>query len=291
MRILIIGGSQFIGKILLEKLCLDSKEHNVYVFNRGNHGIDAKFNVIRIIGDRLKGFEELKYIKFDIVFDTCGYKPTDFKHISQLNFDSYVFVSSTAVYEVSQKIEIDESSPIRNIDNLRNLTDAEIQDLNVDSSNYGSLKILCEEKLQAIRSRVVVVRPCVVLGKYENTGRLRKWFELIGNSETIQSPKNRDLVFQFIDVRDLAKLMIDIALADYQGVFNLCAPPISWESFVNASIMLKPESQLREPVLADSSTVFLDYSKRFNGSYFKSKSKVVSTHNFYEIYETLQSFF
>jgi len=81
MQILIIGGSQFIGKSLLEKLCSIPKEYKIYLFNRGNHEINTGFNVTKIIGDRSKGFEKLKHINFDIVFDTCGYKPTDFKHI------------------------------------------------------------------------------------------------------------------------------------------------------------------------------------------------------------------
>ena len=290
MHILIIGGSQFIGKTLLEKLCLDSTEHEIYVFNRGNHAIDTGLNVSKIVGDRSKGFESLKHLNFDIVFDTCGYKPTDFKHINQLNFDRYVFVSSTAVYDLAQTIEIDESSPVRNIDKLRNLTDTEIHELNIDSSNYGPLKILCEEKLQAICSKLVIVRPCIVLGKNENTGRLQKWFKSLGNNKSIQFSINKDLVFQYIDVRDLAKLMIDIAAVSHQGVFNLCAPPISWDSFVDNSMKLQPEGLSGESILENSSTPFLDYSQKLNGSYFKSRSEVVSKHKFSEIYETLESF-
>ena len=200
-------------------------------------------------------------------------------------------MSSTAVYDLAQKGELDESSPIRNIDNLRKLTNTEIQDLNVDSSNYEPLKILCEEKLQAICSGVVIVRPCIVLGKNENTGRLQQWFKVLENNETIRSHKNRKLVFQFIDVRDLVELMISIAVADYEGVFNLCAPPISWDSFVDISTKLRPKNQAREPILEVSSTPFLEYSKQLNGSFFNSRYQVVSEHNFSEIYETLESFF
>ncbi len=290
MQILIIGGSQFIGKTLLEILCLDSINHNVYIFNRGNHEIDSGIKVSRIVGDRSKGFEGLSKIKFDIVFDMCAFKPTDFKHINQLNFGRYVFISSTAVYDTSKVSEIDESGPIRNFSDLRDLSETELEMVNIDSSNYGPLKILCEEKLQTLCSNFTIIRPCIVLGKNENTGRLQRWFRAINNNESIRSQVNKDLVFQFIDVRDLANLMIKIGFLNYKGIFNLCAPPITWELFVNTSMKFQPGSVSKESFLDDSSSAFLDYSLQMNGAYFKSGFDVVRDHHFYQAYETLESF-
>jgi 2'-hydroxyisoflavone reductase len=290
LQILIIGGSQFIGKTLLEILCLDSINHNVYIFNRGNHEIDSSIKVSRIVGDRSIGFESLSKVKFDIVFDMCGFKPTDFKHINQLNFDRYVFISSTAVYDTSKVSEIDESGPIRNFSDLRDLSETELEMVSIDSSNYGPLKMLCEEKLQSLCSNLIVIRPCIVLGKNENTGRLQSWFKALNNNEVIWAQANKDLVFQFIDVRDLANLMIKIGFLNYKGIFNLCAPPITWELFVNTSVKLQPSTMSKKSVLDDSSSSFLDYSRKMNGAYFKSGFEIVRDHHFYQAYETLGSF-
>ncbi|MCG8339320.1 MAG: epimerase, partial [Proteobacteria bacterium] len=73
MKILIIGGTIFLGKYLT--LAAISKGHKVTLFNRGASRSDEWPKVEHIKGDRDKDLDKLKGRQWDAVIDTCGYHP------------------------------------------------------------------------------------------------------------------------------------------------------------------------------------------------------------------------
>jgi 2'-hydroxyisoflavone reductase len=290
MRILIIGGSQFIGKAILKSIASLKETHELYVFNRGNHEIENISRVKNIIGNRSDGFLNLRELYFDLVIDTCAYTPSDLKNINQLNFNKYLFISSTSIYKNSSIGLKDESSPLKEFNHLKSKSIEELQQIRIDSSTYGPLKILCEEKLKEICPNLLIVRPCVVLGKNENTGRLESFLKTISDSSFQISTDTKDLNFQFIDVRDLAFLISYLATTVNYGVFNLCAPPISWIDFINAGLKLKKQEVNNSKNESELLIPFLEYSKELNRSAFISNSNIVSKHRFHQINETLESY-
>src|SRR5574340_841778 len=98
MDILIIGGSRFVGPILVKELI--DKGNNITIFNRGQVRSDYG-DVDFIRGDRDAGFRIHK--GFDVVIDMCAYMGRHTKAaIEQLDFDFFVHMSTAAAYRKSE---------------------------------------------------------------------------------------------------------------------------------------------------------------------------------------------
>ena len=73
MKILIIGGTRFLGRHLVDAAL--ARGHEVTLFNRGHTNPDLYPEIETIIGDRDGGLDALAGRKWDAVIDTCGYYP------------------------------------------------------------------------------------------------------------------------------------------------------------------------------------------------------------------------
>ncbi|HEX8638783.1 MAG TPA: NAD-dependent epimerase/dehydratase family protein, partial [Pyrinomonadaceae bacterium] len=77
MKILIIGGTKFLGRHIVA--AAQARGHEVTLFNRGVFSSEKFENVEQIYGDRNDDLSELKNRRFDAVIDTCGYLPETVK--------------------------------------------------------------------------------------------------------------------------------------------------------------------------------------------------------------------
>src|SRR5947209_1005949 len=99
MHILILGGTVFLGRHLVESAL--ARGHRVTLFNRGQHNPDIFPEVEKLRGDRDGGMDALSGHKCDAVVDTCGYVPRIVRQSAELLADSaahYTFISSLSVY-------------------------------------------------------------------------------------------------------------------------------------------------------------------------------------------------
>ena len=105
---------------------------------------------------------------FDAVIDTCGYVPRVVAASARLlaqRVERYVFVSSISVY--ADDPVVTESSP------TQRASDPESEDV---EREYGALKVLCERAVEsALPGRAIVVRPGLIVGRYDYTGRFSYW--------------------------------------------------------------------------------------------------------------------
>ena len=81
MRILVIGGTRFVGRHLVEEAL--RRGHAVTLFNRGKNSSIFP-NVENLLGDRDKDVSVLKGKTFDAVVDTCGYIPRHLQMIAEV---------------------------------------------------------------------------------------------------------------------------------------------------------------------------------------------------------------
>jgi nucleoside-diphosphate-sugar epimerase len=106
MRILVIGGTRFIGVYLTELLM--KAGHEVVLFNRGNHAVPS--GVGQIIGDRTNSTqlqEKLAPESFDVVFDNNGRELTDTQPLAEIfqgRVKHFVYMSSAGVYLKSDQM-------------------------------------------------------------------------------------------------------------------------------------------------------------------------------------------
>src|SRR5687767_12129414 len=133
MRTLVIGGTLFLGRHIVEALL--ARGHQVTLFNRGLTRGDLHPGVEQVHGDRDGGIGALGERRFDAVIDTCGYVPRVVEqsaaHLAP-RCGFYLFVSSMSVYA---GFEPDESAPVLSLE------DPGSEDV---QKHYGPLKAACE---------------------------------------------------------------------------------------------------------------------------------------------------
>jgi 2'-hydroxyisoflavone reductase len=98
MKLLVLGGTAFLGRHLVEAALI--RGHEVTLFNRGRTNADLFPCVERLTGDRDGGLEPLRGRRWDAVIDSSGYVPRVVRQTAELLRDTgvYVFVSSGSVY-------------------------------------------------------------------------------------------------------------------------------------------------------------------------------------------------
>ena len=101
MNILVVGGTRFVGKHLVDTLL--SKGHKVTIATRGRTADDLGSKVNRIIIERTDPESLVRALGktfFDIIFDSLAYCSNDVKYLLDIaKCDKYIMTSSTAVYE------------------------------------------------------------------------------------------------------------------------------------------------------------------------------------------------
>ena len=104
-----------------------------------------------------------------------------------------------------------------------------IDELTPDFANYGALKALCEAAaVDVFGDRALVVRPGLIVGPHDPTGRFTYWPHRIARGGDVIAPAPPERRTQFIDVRDLAAWMVDICERGVAGTFNATNAGVSW---------------------------------------------------------------
>jgi 2'-hydroxyisoflavone reductase len=124
---------------------------------------------------------------------------------------------------------MDEGSP------LAPLGDQPVDKLAPDYANYGALKALCEEEVRrALGERATVVRPGLIVGAHDPTGRFTYWPHRIARGGEVLAPGPPGRRVQFLDVRDLGDWLVELGERDVAGTFNASHPGIRWSELLDA---------------------------------------------------------
>jgi 2'-hydroxyisoflavone reductase len=218
MKLLILGGTVFLGRHLVE--AAQVRGHEITLFNRGQHNADLFPDVEKLRGDRYNDLSALEGRRWDAVIDTCGYVPRIVRRSAELLADAvdhYTFVSSISVYADFSQPGLDERAPVGRID------DPTVEQ--ITGETYGPLKALCEEAAEAaMPGRVANVRPGLIVGPHDPTDRFTYWPVRVANGGDVLTPSRPDFPVEFTDVRDLASWMIHVVEARITGVYNVSGP-------------------------------------------------------------------
>lgn len=217
MKLLIIGGTIFLGRALVEAAL--ARGHEVTLFNRGISRPGAFPEIETIMGDREKDLERLRGRCWDAVIDTCGYVPRHLRLSTAAlrgAVEQYTFISTLSVYPVAGAPNRDESAPV--------LTPSAETDEEVTGESYGPLKVGCERVVaDAFPDASLLVRAGLIVGPYDPTNRFTYWATRTARAgEAIAPPAEQPL--QFIDVRDLAGFVLRGVEGRITGVYNVTGP-------------------------------------------------------------------
>ena len=218
MHLLIIGGTVFLGRHLVEAAL--ARGHTLSLFNRGQHNPELFPEVEKLRGDRASDLAALVGRRWDAAIDTCGYVPRVVRTSSELLADAvehYTFVSSISVYADFKKIGINEHDPVGTLE------DESIEE--VTGESYGPLKALCEQAAErAMPGRVLNVRPGLIVGPHDPTDRFTYWPRRVARGGEVLAPNRPEHGTQIIDVRDLAEWMIAMVEQRQIGIYNATGP-------------------------------------------------------------------
>ncbi|MFI1580986.1 NAD-dependent epimerase/dehydratase family protein [Embleya sp. NPDC020630] len=219
MRILVLGGTAFVGRAIVEDALREGAD--VTLFGRGRTGSHLFPDLPRLIGDRDTGdYAALRDGEWDAVVDVSGYVP---RHVNQAmaalgdRVGRYLFVSSHAVYvQTGVGPGSDEDTPRR-----PPRRDTEV----LDNDTYGPCKVACEDDVLArYGDRATIVRPGKVVGPHDVQETFTYWVRRAARGGRVAVPGDPDQPVQVVDSRDLAHLVTRLLTDNRPGAFHAVGP-------------------------------------------------------------------
>jgi 2'-hydroxyisoflavone reductase len=228
MRILVLGGTRFVGRHLVE--AARAGGHAVTVFNRGRTPLPWE-DVEHRTGDRDRGdLQSLQGGDWDACLDVNGYLPQHVRASAGLlaeRVERYAFISTASVYAIPGRPPIDETGTLH-------APPADAVDA-VAPELYGPLKVACEQEVErAFPGRALIVRPGIVAGPFDPTNRFTWWVERIARGGEVLAPGSPDSPVQLVDGRDLAQFTAALLGRDATGIHNVCGVPSSFGELLAA---------------------------------------------------------
>jgi 2'-hydroxyisoflavone reductase len=232
MRILIVGGTQFVGRHITEAAV--AAGHEVTLLHRGQTGADLFPSATHLHADRNALPDGLLSGEWDATVDVSAYLPRQVHGLADAldgRGGRYVYISSVSVYDVPVAPGFGEDSPVQELDDptVEEVTDA----------TYGPLKAACERvATQRFGTSTLIVRPTYVVGPHDHLSRFTFWVERVARGGEILAPGPRDAAIQVIDARDLADWTIRLLGRPGGGVFHAVspAPPFSFAELLEAMV-------------------------------------------------------
>ncbi|HUC59776.1 MAG TPA: NAD-dependent epimerase/dehydratase family protein [Streptosporangiaceae bacterium] len=219
MRILILGGTAFVGRAITEDALGTGAD--ITLFGRGKTGSDLFPGLTRLTGDRDTGdYDSLRGGSWDAVIDVSGYVP---RHVGQAmdaiadRAGRYLFISSHAVYV------LDGVPPGSTEDTPRRPPRRDTEELTDET--YGPAKVACEDDVTArYGERAAIVRPGKVAGPHDPQRGLTYWVRRAARGGRIAVPGELDQPVQIVDSRDLARLVVRLITDERSGAFHAVGP-------------------------------------------------------------------
>jgi len=217
MRILVLGGTHFVGRALVEAFLAHGDD--VTTLTSGASGPPAT-GARATYADRRDPVAlrtALGEDDWDAVVDTWSGAPSVVgTAVAALRgrVGHWSYVSSRSVYADPLVPGADEDAPVVAADPAAG-----------DEAAYPEAKRGGELAALEHDGPVLLARAGLVLGPWENVGRLPFWLARTARGGRVPAPGPRDLPIQYVDARDLAAFVRHGAAHGTAGAFNVVTPP------------------------------------------------------------------
>jgi 2'-hydroxyisoflavone reductase len=220
MNLLVLGGTVFLGRHVVASALAGG--HDVTIFHRGSTGATPPPGVAVLHGDRDGDVSALAGRRFDAVIDCSGYTPEQLRRSGAALADHvghYVFVSSRSVYrDFPPGVDVGDGAPLLE-----------------GFDGYGAMKARSEEAIaEQLPGRVSIVRPGLIVGPFDPTGRFTYWPLRLARGGDVLAPGRPGRQVQFVDARDLACWMVALADGSPAGVFDVVGPSMTMAGLLTA---------------------------------------------------------
>jgi 2'-hydroxyisoflavone reductase len=216
MKVLVLGGTEFVGRAVVAEAL--RRGDDVTVLNRGTHEAPHGVRAVRGVRGTPEAFDGLTDDGWDVLVDTWSWEPVAVRDAARAfagRVGTYAYVSSRSVYTYPPSPLLAEDGP---------LVESRADD--GDADDYARTKRGGElAAVEAFGDHALLLRAGLILGPYENIGRLPWWLGRIARGGPVLAPGPRDLPLQYVDARDLAAWALDAAARGLGGAFNVVSPP------------------------------------------------------------------
>lgn len=222
LTLLVLGGTVFLGRHVVEAAL--AAGHRITVFNRGRREVEWPGPVEALVGDRDGDTSALRGRRFDAVIDCSGYRPAQIHSVAEAlghDLPFWVFVSSISV--------VARFPPGQAHDETAAIT--------ADTIGYGGEKARAEEALLGLApGRSAIVRPGLIVGRHDPTGRFGYWPWRVAQGGAVLAPGRPERPVQVIDVRDLARFCLHLAESSTAGTFNAIGPTLPMQALLDTCL-------------------------------------------------------
>ncbi|WP_296605690.1 NAD-dependent epimerase/dehydratase family protein [Nocardioides sp.] len=221
MKLLVLGGSVFLSQAVAAEAV--HRGHDVTCATRGSSGA-VPDGAEHVLWDRRDPVPDaLTRTTYDAVVDVARMPSWVRGAVAAFPSAHWVFVSTVNVYA-------DESTPGGRPGTLplREPITEDV-DLATDPEAYGPMKVACEQLVRDGAASWTVIRPGLIVGPGDPTGRFTYWPARVADAEhrEVLAPGRPEDRTQVIDVRDLAAWIVTAAEectgGDYDGVGEVLA--------------------------------------------------------------------
>jgi 2'-hydroxyisoflavone reductase len=205
VKLLVLGGTVFLGRHVVAQAL--ARGDQVTLLHRGRRGLGLFPAARTLIGDRDGDLSALAGLEFDAVIDCSGYTAAQLERSTAMLSDvpQYLFVSSISVGAAFPPGQT---------------YDEDLPSLDGDEG-YGQAKARAEDALLAARGeRATIVRPGLIVGPHDPTGRFTYWPLRVATGGEVLAPGRPERPVQFIDARDLADWCLQLVSDGTTGTFN-----------------------------------------------------------------------
>lgn len=212
MRLLVLGGTHHVGRAFVETAL--ARGDDVTTLTSGRSGPPADGAEARY-ADRLDAEATVAALgddTWDAVVDTWSHEPRAVRTTAEAlrcRVGHYTYISSVSVYTWPFGPGVDESAPV-----------VEGDPNGTDTSDYAAVKRGGELAVARLDVPVLVARAGLILGPYENVGRLPFWLTRIQAGGRVPCPGPVDRPLQYVDARDIAAWVLAAAERGVSGTFN-----------------------------------------------------------------------
>ncbi|CUR54840.1 NAD-dependent epimerase/dehydratase [metagenome] len=213
MRLLVLGGTVFLSRAVAEEAV--RRGHHVTCACRGTSG-SVPEGAATLVVDRSHGDASALSGDWDAVVDVARIPSWVRSAVTAVPDAHWVFVSTINVYADTTTIGATPAT----LGLVEPLTSDE--DPATGPEVYGAMKVACEQIVRTGAASAMVVRPGLIVGPGDPTGRFSYWPDRLADTGQVLAPGHPGDATQIIDVRDLAAWIVDSAEArrtgDYDGV-------------------------------------------------------------------------
>lgn len=244
MRILIIGGTHFVGHGMAQA-ALDAG-HDVTLLHRNR--TDELPAATHLLADRNGDLSALADGRWDATIDVCAYVPSQVRRLHEALGDRgghHLFVSTVSVYQEPSGPDASEDSPL-----FEELTDGSEE---VTNETYGPLKVACERVARESYGddALAVIRPTYVVGPRDATARYPWWPLRAARGGPMIAPGPLEAPMQCIDARDMGAWTVRLAEDRVAGVFTAARPWTTFGALLDETVGAVPSDAALVPVDGD----------------------------------------